>query len=190
MTRATIIEYLEQPSYDTSARAYIHFDYQNRTSQIGANIFTSLLRQLLRCFGTQSWPPNILEPLQRSCSGGIAVDIRDIITLIFQCCNHFPKVFLIFDALDECEDQAVRWKVMNFIDSAIRSQPNIRTLITSRPQISLDDSLNQATVVHITSHLSDIEKYIRENLQYTGKKFSIASKEEIVSKLLEKADGK
>ena len=189
MFRATVIDHLEGEFLDNSARAFIHFDYQQKSTQNCVNIFSSLLRQLLGCFGPNPWPTDIQKSLNRSCDSRRALDIRELVSLIHRCSKHFEVVFLVFDALDECDDLILRWKVIDFIDSSLRSEQNFRVLLTSRPQLSLNDRLGCSITVDIIAHAADIEKFIRDHLQYVGRRFSTSLKEEIVNTLVGKADG-
>lgn len=102
------------------------------------------------------------------------------------CAEQFSCVYLIFDALDECEDPA-RTKFLTFIVTAAKMEHRLRILFTSRPQLIINESLNVTETIVIHAQQADIEAYIRASIEYKSYKPSL--QEEIVRKLLARADG-
>jgi len=75
---------------------------------------------------------------------------------------------------------------MNLLFSPRQNERKIRVLVTSRPQLSAKDGLNSAKVISIHAHRSDIELYIRTEIEH--KHYHRLLEEQIVTKLLERAD--
>ena len=185
MFSTTIIDHLEQR--DDCATAYIYFDYQDRLTQSATNVLLSLLKQLLHCLGPRDWPKPLFQQLSTKVSSvSNTLDGRQVTKLIFHCARQFPKAFLIFDALDECEDIPSRTKLIDFINTATQLEPMIRILFTSRPQIPEDSFERHGTIV-VRSHETDIEAYARATIKH--KRYSSVLQDEIVSKIVAGSDG-
>jgi hypothetical protein len=116
------------------------------------------------------------------------MNIRDLISLFFSCCKYFVEIYVLFEAIDECADFGLRWKLSTFCEEALRMGPTHRILVSSRPHLSME-LLKDAVSLHIRTDTADLEKYIRENLRYMGSRFSPALREEITRALLQHADG-
>jgi hypothetical protein len=170
---------------ENCATVYFHFDCKDRLTQNAMNVFHCLLKQLLHCLGSRPWPGEVLERLKTKRSESIGT--RDILRFLFLCANQFSRVFFIFDALDECEDQAARWKLLDFLKAARELGPKVKTLITSRPQLPAHEPLRSAESISIVAHDSDLELFIRTGIEH--KCYKPAMQQEIVSKLVSNADG-
>ena len=151
-------------------------------------MFASLLRQLLRSFGQEPWPSDVFQSLRETCDGEGALNVRDLIALFFRCSESFTTTYIILDALDECADSGLRWKVTNFCEEALKTGSRHRVLVTSRPHLSME-LMTEATILHIEATPADLEGYIRETLRHTGCRFSAALRDEITASLLRLADG-
>jgi hypothetical protein len=169
------------------ATAYIYFDYQDRLTQSTTNVLLSLLKQLLRCLGPSQWPPRLFQKLSKKVSDvSNTLDSSEVTKYIIHCARQFPKVFFIFDALDECEDLSSRSKLIDFMNTATQLESRIRILFTSRPQLPTTDCSNQGTIV-IRSLKTDVETYIRANIKY--KRYPTVLQDEIVTKIVASSDG-
>jgi hypothetical protein len=173
---------------ENCATVYFHFDCKDRLTQSAINVCRCLLKQLLHSLGSKPWPGELLERFKTERSEScITTGTRDILRYLFLCANQFSKVFFIFDALDECEDQASRWKVLDFLKAARELGPKVKILVTSRPQLPAHEPLRSAEVISIAAHDSDLELFIRTGIEH--KCYRPSMRQEIVSKLLSEADG-
>lgn len=174
---------------DNCATAYIYLDYQDRKTQSAANVLSCLLKQLLRRFEPHAWPNEIFESLRAEFSDAhnmCTLTIRELTDHIFICAKHFSKVFIVIDALDECENPNEGWKLMRFLIAATQLE-HVRLLITSRPQLSIDNALKSVSTILISGQKSDIETYIRSNIEY--RRWRKELREEVVSNLVFSAEG-
>src|SRR5947207_8412548 len=105
---------------------------------------------------------------------------RQVTKFIFQSVKQFPKIYLIFDALDECEDISSQSKLIDFINTATQLEPVIRILFTSHPQLSNSSFESHNTIV-VRSYDTDIETFARVMIKY--KHYSSLLQNEIVSKI-------
>ena len=110
--------------------------------------------------------------------------MRDLTRLLFLAVEQFSSVFFIFDALDECEDRAVRWKLLDFIQTA-QSKPAIKIFISSRHQLSSKNLLG--VTLAIRAHNEDIEAYVRERIEC--KHLPNELQREVIAQVVARADG-
>lgn len=184
---ATVIEYLRHSFPKDCGLAYVYFDYQEHATQNITSVFINLLKQLVDCFGEQPLPEELAQRLDKArANPASTMDTRNVTQLILLCAQHFSKTFLIFDAIDECEDSTARWKLLSFLTMLSQSRGHIKGLVTCRPYISIP-SLNSDNVVHIQAHKSDLEAYVWEKTEHTG--YTDELRNDIVVKIVENADG-
>jgi hypothetical protein len=106
-----------------------------------------------------------------------SIDLEEQATLILKCASHFSSGFFIFDALDECEDPRVRFKLVSLLKAL--GTGSVRVMVTSRqpPPEGLDTD-----TLRIRAHDTDLEIYVRAELKNTKLKESL--KDEIVAKII------
>jgi len=110
-------------------------------------------------------------------------------------------VYLIVDGLDECSNTSAmpspREKVLMFLQDLTNSQfPNLRTCVTSRPEIDIKDVLEPLAFHYISLHdesgqMEDIKKYIRSvvNTDPKMRRWTAADRELVINVLIKKSDG-
>lgn len=91
---------------DDTGIAYIYCDYADRGDQTVENMIASLTKQLsLRTASI----PNPVRELYRQCNQGKSrPDLSKIMETLKLLCIEFKQVFIVLDALDECDEQARR----------------------------------------------------------------------------------
>ena len=168
-----------------SIASYIYFDHQDSSTQSARNVLLCILKQLLSQLHYDTWPVGLSERLGGRCKG--APDIAELTSFVTQCCQKFDKVFLIFDAMDECADPGVRWKVLEFIGIIRIAVPGTKVFITSRPQMWSNGGLCSAKVIHVKAQQCDIEAYVRAKTEHTG--YDPGLVDDIITKLVESSQG-
>ena len=131
----------------------------------------------------QNLPNHIYESLEKNIRRPKARDVEELTKLILECMNEFPLVFLVFDALDECEDAAGKEALYRLIKTLRRD--NVRIMITSRQPPPVD--LGPLSTITIRARDSDIATYVGIELRDTRIKTSL--KEEIVANIVSSAQG-
>jgi Cdc6-like AAA superfamily ATPase len=142
--------------------------------------------------------PTALEALFSSHQNGNRQPQTDALeTTVEAITERFERVFLVLDALDECEDRQV---LLNFIDRFMNwKSGKLRVIATSRKIKDIEDffkpKLDDEKRLSIQNEKvdEDIRSYIHEKLQ-NDRRFERWQKEpnvqeEIEKKLMEKADG-
>jgi hypothetical protein len=163
---ASIIKSIVQKN--NTACTYFFFD--SRDAQVALRSYDGLLRsityQLCVCLDTL---PGILVTAYKNCGSGTTLPSRDVVQQICNsACQHLPEVFIIIDALDECNEigQVAAWLKNLLAAEGMR----LHVLITSRDKSDITDHLSgidQQQVIHLDDNLTnaDIKLYIDSRMK-------------------------
>jgi ABC-type antimicrobial peptide transport system ATPase subunit len=104
----------------------------------------------------------------------------------------FNRVFIVIDALDECEEQ-VRGGICDLL-SKLNDGKNVSCLITSRNLDTIAQEIGRHRRLEITAHSKDIETYIRQRISQSNSlgrhiKRQPSLVDEIISNVITKAGG-
>lgn len=187
--RSLIVDRLRRIFGSNCPIVFAYLDYKDQPTRGVTPVLANLLKQLLQLF-----KPNLPNELKRDLNalqaniGSYQDNATDYIQLILRAANYFPTVFFIFDALDECEKNGLRWELLDCINALQNGGTNVKILITSRPHISLERLSSPPESIAIRANISDIECYIRAKLDLYHR-MSAGLKEEIVKRLTSTAEG-
>lgn len=146
-----------------SRLAYAYFDYRHRQGSQTETIVASLAKHLIR---SQETIPDIVMQTFRDYSGqDKKPDLETSIGFFCEVARHFSKLFVIFYALDECNDEDRELFLGRFIGHILQNVPRARVLVTSRPEASISDYLHRLSASEIKiggeKTREDISKYVR-----------------------------
>ncbi len=170
---------------------YYYFDFQERQKQLVQNFVRSVIVQL----SNQHRPTvKIVEGLFNShFRASTSPMLPELIDVIRRMMEKSPKIYLVVDALDECED---RKSLLEFlVELRSWNQTNLHILATSRRETEIEDSLSASATHRISLEESvvdaDILTYVSHQLQHDPKlsKWPKDIREEIRLALLEGASG-
>ena len=167
MCRSIVVDHIQSsPPASRTAIAYIYFDYKNKDAQSVLSVFSSLLRQILE--GVSIIPKNLeshydsLPPERKENS----MSIDECFSFMQTVCKNLDRVFLIFDALDECpvyddSHNEHRSKIITMIQRASRFAT---IFITSRPHINLTEELVDCACLEVRAKESDMRAYLEARI--------------------------
>jgi hypothetical protein len=196
---AAVIEEAMIQSGPDRAVAYFYCDYKDKERQELLRILGSLAAQLARqsekAFG-------VLQDLYLKCCpkdrSPMEPDIDLLAKTLRQMLTLFDDVSIIVDALDECGDNAIG-VAESLVSLGSGANSNTRTLLLSRDEIGIRQVLqnNDYIQVAIAAQSEDLKIYVQAEIESRGRKIgrgrlalrSTELKEEIMSTLVEKADG-
>lgn len=116
---------------------------------------------------------------------------KDMADLFIDLCSDGRPVFIVLDALDECDAAANRKPILELI-KAIKKSP-ARLLITSRPYPpDVDEVLGDCPQVVVEASDKDIEKYVQEQIEENvemRRMLDADLKDLIVKSILKKSQG-
>lgn len=189
-SRSVIIDHLEKFSQSPRRRVlYIYFDYNQQLEQTPHKILQTLLRQLLATFAEL---PLEAEDLHEAILGGKDLPgWADLRRLFIQLCQGRPEIFVVFDALDECDEYTNRKKVTELLQDIM--QAGVYLLVTSRPYPEdIYDLLGDCRQVLVEASDADIKSYVENEIAqsvFLSKKVGEDVREQIVRSILEKSQG-
>ncbi|KAJ7577684.1 hypothetical protein C8J56DRAFT_1113091 [Mycena floridula] len=155
---STAIEYLQnqltQPSVGV---ACIFFDYNTSSSQSIADIFGSLIRQLLIKSSSSPDSLNLLHSSFKS-QQSRPTSLSELAEALQAQIQLYSHVHLVVDALDECP-----LDIQDDFISTIRSlteSSHLRVLITSRDILTIAQEFTNETRIDVRAHDEDVLSYI------------------------------
>jgi hypothetical protein len=110
-------------------------------------------------------------------------------------------VYLIIDALDECQDTSTlpspREKVLSLLEDLVYSRlPNLRICVTSRPEADIKQVLEPLSFRSVSIHdesgqMQDIENYIKSTVNSNRKmrRWKLEHRQLVIDTLTKRADG-
>lgn len=139
---------------------YNYIDYKDPENQTALRIVSNLLQQLLA--RERFVPPELKLLYKKWLADNSRPDSRTITNIFLDAVNRYVSVYVIVDALDECEfdyQDDLFDIVRQFIDS------NVRVLVTSRPHLPvLDRYIDGASIREIVAHEDDFSMFLKWKL--------------------------
>ena len=162
-----VIDHLQSSTnFSKIAVAYVYFDYKNNETQNVLVILYNLLRQLLEQLDTvpQELQRNFESFSSRRKENKMTLD--ECYSFIQNISQKFGKVFLVFDAVDECpvhdtNSNELRPKIISMIQKVSSSA---RTFVTSRPHVNLAQDLNDCISIDVRASHSDMYAYLEARI--------------------------
>ena len=145
------------------AVAYVYFDYQNQEYQTSENVTASILKQLV--MAKPEVPQLLSEMHQRMKGQGRRPLQQDLEQATLAMCSTFNKVFVVIDALDECDATKHRPAFINFLDR-VSEQSSSSIFVTSRPGLeSTTKILTSSIKITIEADDSDLKRYVSKEIE-------------------------
>ena len=158
LSRAIAVDYLRKVSENQSERevgvACIYCNYKERQMQTSVNLLASIWMQLIHNKGAVS--DKIKALYKNHIHKGTRPDLRDMSGILRKEVDEFDKIYVLVDALDECADDDSEVLIEHLKDL----QPKLNLMITSRPSNATASLLEEASLLTITAHPSDLLAYI------------------------------
>lgn len=176
---STIIEdvNLRLREQQNTAILYHYFDFGNKISSSAESLLRSLMAQLVK---QTSMLPKSLDHLrqqkfidtrygtrmQMQAESVAQPSLLELSTILFDSMEELDHVYIILDALDECDEQE---KLLPIIKRLLYSKTGkMHVLVTSRSDADLEEHLTPMITAHILIENSliepDIRSYIQEQL--------------------------
>jgi len=160
--RSVIIDELKKSdSIDKIPIAFYYFDYRDKDCQTPNNVFSSILRQLVSAL--PEIPKRVIEAHKKSLNSSISELDKMLLEVIRNC----DLVFIVVDALDECEEPRFRREFLLFLER-LKDIKTARILVTSRPHVSdIKEILcDYPQIKSIQADDHDLRLYIRHEFDY------------------------
>ena len=144
---------------DRVGLAYIYFVY-NDAYQTLVNLLGSLLQQL--AMQSTTLLAEIKSYYERCTRNKILPIVEEIARLLRLQVEKFDKVFMVFDALDECpEVEKTRENLLERIRGLL---PVANLMVTSRPLLSIESTFKNDLRLEIRAQEQDVQKFIESQM--------------------------
>ena len=101
----------------------------------------------------------------------------------------YSRIFIIIDALDECQvSNGCRTRFLTEI-FAIQAKCGANIFTTSRSIPEISTKFNDSTSIEIRARDEDVRKYLDSHISQSESKLLKANREEIKTKIIEAVDG-
>lgn len=144
---------------DRVGLTYIYFVY-NDAHQTLVNLLGSLLQQL--AMQSTALLAEIKSCYERCTRNKILPTAEEIGRLLCLQVEKFNKVFMVFDALDECpEGDKTREKLLSRVRGLL---PVANLMVTSRPLLSIESTFKNDLRLEIRAQEQDVKKFIESQM--------------------------
>jgi hypothetical protein len=201
-----VIEHIQQSgilsrSDPKVALAYVYFDYKDRARQSPENVLAELIKQLefqlVDTINDTPPLPHIEIMYQHLHNNGKRPALFDLKHSFHTISRQFEKIYLVFEALDECDEQTrsiVLFSLLEGLPFTPRGTNVFKLFVTARPyRANIQSSLGPEILqLPIAADMGDMELAARGKIAVAKQKGVIIYpqlEEDIVSAVLEKAAG-
>ncbi|KAI9148801.1 ankyrin repeat [Paramyrothecium foliicola] len=147
--------------------AYIFCNFRRRDEQKPENLLASLLKQLGQAISPL--PPCLKLLFNQHRDKGTRPSLKDITKALQNLADLYSRVFIIIDALDECQSSGgFRSKILSDIFS-LQAHVGVNFLATSRPIPDIEGYFKQCLRIEIVARDEDIRRYIRGHMSHLPK---------------------
>jgi Cdc6-like AAA superfamily ATPase len=163
LTSIVIDDLIKKREADPSiGLAFLYCDFESRNEQKARDLLTSLLEQLTR---GQSLLPTVVEDLYKHHKENrTRPSFNEILEVLQSVVSISSRVFIIIDALDECQDaDRSRSQFLNEIFS-LQTKCGANIFATSRFIPEITDRFKQSISVEIRASDEDIQKYLEGHM--------------------------
>ena len=144
----------------------MYFDYRDQGHQSLDGVVTSLLRQVAS--QKPMLPVSLAELYTKFRERNQRPQAKDLELALLHVCHDFDQIFILIDALDEC-DEAVRRKDFLPFLTTLQQNPRIRLFVTSRPHLEdIRKALEPAPQIVVQASDADLRKYLKKMIEDSG----------------------
>ena len=159
--RSAIVDYVKSNSHmhGIDGIAYIYFSYKQQGSQTIRSIYASIVAQLLYQIPDLQVPVKKLH--EKHDNGKGTPGEEELVNILSSLLGSY-KIILAFDALDEASN---RTRANLMLQLAKLEETSLLVFFTSRPDVEIKSISKKARMVNVMAHNSDLETFIRANLE-------------------------
>ncbi|KZL65007.1 ankyrin repeat protein [Colletotrichum incanum] len=184
-----VVEHLHNRYEDDSSIgvAYIFCNFQRQDEQKLGNLLATMLQQL--CHGKSPLPEEVKNLYRKHQKADTRPSRSEIVKTLRAVAARHTKVYILVDALDECQnDDSCRDNLIYEI-SSFASFGNINVFATSRHIPNITDQFKEDVKLEIQASQKDVERYLDNHLLNLNVPASIKSnsdlKEEIKTRIVQ-----
>ena len=138
----------------------MYFDYQEQENETLENTIASLLQQVVSAL--PKVPTGVTALYQKFGKQKQSPTLRELVHALSLSCREYEVVYIIIDALDECESKC-RAGLLSLLNDL---KKYAKLFVTSRPYPdNIREAFNCGPQIEIKAHSPDLERYISEQIR-------------------------
>ena len=138
--------------------AFIYCNFRRQEEQTPLNLVSNLLKQLVR--GLRKLPDTLVSLHQAKEGTQTRPSYQEILQVLRQVIGHFSAVFVVVDALDECQITGGNRTILltDLLNLQTSHQANI--MVTSRFIPDIEETFRDSPSLEVRASESDIGRYV------------------------------
>lgn len=147
---------------EMTVTAYVYCNFRRKEVQTVEHFLSSLIKQTARALA--QIPDSVTKLYQDNKRSGTipsALDLSDVFSSIL---GSFSTVFVLVDALDECDAESRFALLSILVDLQKKTPATLKLFFTSRPSPEIEGRFHDALVCEIRAASEDIHRYVRHRL--------------------------
>ena len=167
--------------------AYIYCNFRRKDEQTINDLLKSLLRQLAQ--NQSSLPVSVQGLYDRHKKNQTRPSFEDISGALRSVAAMYSKVFIIVDALDECQvTESSRSMLLSEIFN-LQQKGKVNIFATSRFVPEVTEIFKEYTRLEIRAHDEDVRNYLEGRISRSNRKFLRTLPGDIKTKIIKAVDG-
>ncbi|KAH7120600.1 ankyrin repeat-containing domain protein [Dactylonectria macrodidyma] len=144
--------------------AYLYFNFRRQHEQKLDDLCTSLLKQLSH--GRQHLLENVRSLYEMNAGKKTRPSFDETMRALRSVCNRHSRVFIIVDALDECQvNDNCRSRIISSLFN-LQDTCGLNILATSRFIPEIMEQFDRCHFLEISAHSKDVEKYVDGHMSH------------------------
>ncbi|PTB57987.1 hypothetical protein M431DRAFT_77404, partial [Trichoderma harzianum CBS 226.95] len=167
--------------------AYIYCNFHRHHEQSTGDLLASILKQLAE---TQPLLPESVTDLYNSHqSRRTRPSVDELYKTLQSIIASYSRVFIIIDALDECQTSNNSRIKFLFKLFDIQGESHINIFATSRPIPEVQEKFKESAVIEVRAHTDDVKNSLESQISQSDSEFLNICREDIKTKITEAAEG-
>ncbi|KAF2818132.1 ankyrin, partial [Ophiobolus disseminans] len=157
MVAAIAIDYLLNSAQNSAyGVAYVYCNYKSQANQDTASILAAILKQLGQGRSSALGPVERLH--RKHLSHGTRPSLDEIFSALRDVVAQYPYVFIVVDALDECQRETRRQLLSKL--RVLQKEADLRLTATSRFVPYVEDALRPAIRLEVKASNEDLKQFV------------------------------
>jgi hypothetical protein len=136
--------------------AYVYCNYKNQVEQDAFSMLAAILKQLVQ---TQPLIVESVEQLHRKhANRGTKPSLDEVFNALQDVLAHYPTVYIVIDALDECQDIARRQFLAQI--RKLQTGRDVRLMATSRFIPDIVEEFKKALKLEVQASDEDVKRFV------------------------------
>jgi Cdc6-like AAA superfamily ATPase len=136
--------------------AYVYCNYKAQAGQDASSMLAAILKQLVQ--GRPSTLNSVERLHQKHADRGTKPLSDEIYSVLRDVLAQYPYVYIVVDALDECQNETRRQLLANLFD--LQKEGDIRLMATSRFIPDVEDAFRQALRLEVQARKEDVKRFV------------------------------